>query len=281
MSAVRWKGGPVPEMGPGDVGERGANRMQKTADAIVLRGADRAVLGEDESGVPGLVAHEWVGPFVEVRAVGPLITVHDGVFEPHKGISHHPHRFNERLFYILEGAVDHDDSLNHIEGHMDTGDLGRLTEGARGMYHREWNNTDGRARAFILVYATDPVPLRASFAALRDREAPRVEEAPGVATKELVGPSARFPLHGDIRRFVDTTIDPGAEIRHALAEGEGGLLFPVQGEVTMDGEALTPGTMAVLPPALERRSPAIGSSTGARVLRVTFGLGNGLIVRPG
>ena len=35
------------------------------------------------------------------------------------GIGHHPHRFNERLFYIERGQLDHDDALNDIQGHMD------------------------------------------------------------------------------------------------------------------------------------------------------------------
>ncbi|HSJ49806.1 MAG TPA: pirin family protein [Actinomycetota bacterium] len=255
--------------------------MQRTSDAIVLTQADVKVLGEDDFGVPGLVAHEWLGPFVDLQAVGPLIMVHDGVFDPHKGITHHPHRFNERLFYILEGVVEHDDALNAIQGRMETGDLGRLTEGARGMYHKEWNVTDGRARAFILVYGCDPVPPRASFRVLRDSDAPRYHEAEGVRTKEMVGPKAEFPLHGDVRWFTDSWVDAGADVLLELGEGEGGLIFPVEGEVAVDGERLDPEAMAVFPPSLDPRSPRILSPEGARILRVVFGLGDGLFVRSG
>src|SRR5918999_4424490 len=136
--------------------------------AGVLSPEDYTILTEEDFGSPGVQAIEMIGSFVRVQSSGPLLAVHDSTWQPRLGVGHHPHRYNERLFYILEGAVDHDDALNHITGHMGTGDLGRLTEGVRGMYHQEWNNTDGRARAFILVYGTDPVPPRASFAALRD-----------------------------------------------------------------------------------------------------------------
>jgi redox-sensitive bicupin YhaK (pirin superfamily) len=253
--------------------------MQRAANAIVLKPSDYAVLDEDDFGVPGLVAHEWVGPFVDVQAVGPLIMVHDGVFDPHKGIGHHPHRFNERLFYILEGAVDHDDALNGITGHMGTGDLGQLTEGARGMLHQEWNNTDGRARAFILVYGTEPIPPRAAFAALRDPEAPRYESAPGVRTKELVGPGAGLQLHGDVRLFTDDSLEPGSELRLDLGEDEGGLLFILQGEVALEGESLPSEAMALFPPASEEREVTVASPSGARVLRAVYGSGQGLVVR--
>jgi redox-sensitive bicupin YhaK (pirin superfamily) len=255
--------------------------MQRAANAIVLKPSDYAVLDEDDFGVPGLVAHEWVGPFVDVQAVGPLIMVHDGVFDPHKGIGHHPHRFNERLFYILEGAVDHDDALNGITGHMGTGDLGQLTEGARGMLHQEWNNTDGRARAFILVYGTEPIPPRAAFAALRDAEAPRYEPAPGVRTKELVGPKAGLNPHGDVRLFTDDTLEPGAELRLDLGDGEGGLLFAVEGEVAVEEESLRAEAMALFPPAPEERAVKVASSKGARVLRAVYGSGHGLVLRSG
>jgi redox-sensitive bicupin YhaK (pirin superfamily) len=253
--------------------------MQREDNAIVLNPSDYAVLDEDDFGVPGLVAHEWVGPFVEVQAAGPLIMVHDGVFDPHKGIGHHPHRLNERLFYILEGAVDHDDALNGITGHMGPGDLGQLTEGRRGMLHQEWNNTDGRTRAFILVYGTEPIPPQAAFAALRDAEAPRYEPSPGVRTKELVGPKAPLRLHGDIRLFTDDALQPGAELRTDLGKDEGGLLFAVEGEVTMDDQRFQAEAMALFPPASEERAVTVASPNGARVLRAVFGPGHGLVLR--
>jgi len=253
--------------------------VRVTTDGFVLTDGDFRVLDEDDFGVPGLVAHEWVGPFVEVQALGPLIMVHDGIFDPRKGITHHPHRYNERLFYILEGAVEHDDALNDIQGFMGTGDLGRLTEGVRGMLHQEWNVTDARARAFILVYSTDPVPARASFEALRDADAPRYEDAPGVKTKEIAGPRAGLPLFGDIRLFTDSALDPGAELPVELGAEEGGLLFPLEGSLAFESEVLAPEAMALLPPAAEPRSLRARAEEGARVLRATFGPGHGLVLR--
>ncbi|CAN5158865.1 hypothetical protein BH20ACT9_BH20ACT9_11470 [soil metagenome] len=175
------------------------------------------VIGPDDFGLPGLWARESVGPWGPVQAIGPLVTVHDSRFDPHKGIGHHPHRGMERLFCILEGSVDHDDALNHITGHMGTGDLGVLTEGRRGMIHSEWNHGDGPARAYILVYPTDPMPPTASFDAVRHAEAPRAYPArgsspsrssPGAATGCTVmcacSPTARWT-----RRLFSTSSSDG------------------------------------------------------------------------
>src|ERR687892_2798611 len=143
---------------------------------VIVDADDHVVLGESQFGMAGLTAVESVGPFVSVQALGPLITVHDSVIDAGMGIGHHPHRYNERLFYIEQGQLDHDDARNRITGHMDTGDVGQFTEGLAGMVHSEWNHGDVDTRAYILVYGTDPVPQQTGFNALRDADAPRYEE---------------------------------------------------------------------------------------------------------
>ncbi|HXG41675.1 MAG TPA: pirin family protein [Dehalococcoidia bacterium] len=250
------------------------------APALLVSPEDCAVLTEADFGAPGLTAVEFLGPFVRLHACGPLLTVHDALMQPHLGIGHHPHRSNERLFYILQGAMDHDDALNGIRGHMGTGDLGRLTEGQRGMLHSEWNHGEVPARAFILVYETAPVPERASFAVLRDADAPRYQEAPGVHSKELVGPRARFPIHGDIRLYVDSRLEEGATLEQPLAEGEGALLAPLEGEVALEGgEAhLSTGHCLLVVPSAGRRRLALRASSPARLLRAVYGPGRGLVL---
>lgn len=249
------------------------------ARALLLTPEDYAVLGEADFGAPGLTATEVLGPFVRLHAFGPLLTVHDALMEPGKGIGHHPHRFNERLFYVLSGAIDHDDALNGIRGHMSAGDLGRLTEGRRGMLHQEWNNTDVPARAFILVYETDPVPERASFAVLRDADAPRYEEAPGVHSKELVGPRASLPVHGDIRLYVDSALEEGAGLDLALGQDEGALLAPLEGELTVapGGVELVPGRCLLVAPSPGERRLLVRARTASRLLRAVHGPGRGLV----
>ena len=242
---------------------------------VILRPEDHVVLGESDFGMPGLNAIESIGPFNEIQASGPLITVHDSVVEAGLGIGHHPHRFNERLFFIERGQLDHDDALNGITGHMDEGDVGEFTEGRRGMVHSEWNHGEVDTRAFILVYATEPVPERAAFDVLKDGEAPRHEED-GVRTKELVGPSSRLRVHGDIRFFAETRLDAGRSIPVELAGDEGGFVSVREGETTLDGRSLPAGTTVIWPPGLARvdRLEAAGPS---RIVRVVHGPGEGFV----
>jgi redox-sensitive bicupin YhaK (pirin superfamily) len=250
-----------------------------TRPYLILGPEDHVTLGESDFGMPGLIAVESIGPFVGIQASGPLITVHDSVIEAGLGIGHHPHRFNERLFYIEQGQLDHDDALNHITGHMDPGDVGQFTEGRRGMVHSEWNHGDVDTRAYILVYSTDPVPPEAAFNALRDTEAPRYAEGDGVQTKELVGPRSPLKVHGDIRLFADSRLERGATLVLELAAGEGGLVSVREGAVRVvdDDEELSPGATLVVPPADQPRSLRLQAEQPTRLIRVVHGPGHGFV----
>jgi redox-sensitive bicupin YhaK (pirin superfamily) len=250
-----------------------------TRPYLILDPEDHVVLGESDFGMPGLTAVESIGPFVGIQASGPLITVHDSVIDAGLGIGHHPHRYNERLFYIEQGQLDHDDALNNITGHMDQGDVGQFTEGVRGMMHSEWNHGEVDTRAYILVYSTDPIPPQAAFNVLKDADAPRYEEAPGVQTKELVGPRSPLQVNGNIRLFADSRMEPGAVLTFELNAGEGGLASVREGAVRIEdgGEELVPGATLVIPPADQPRTLRLVTEQPTRLIRVSHGPGHGFV----
>jgi redox-sensitive bicupin YhaK (pirin superfamily) len=254
-----------------------------TRPYVLLGPEDHVVLGEAEFGMPGLTAVEAVGPFVAVQASGPLINVHDSTIDAGLGIGHHPHRYNERLFYIERGELDHDDARNRITGHMDTGDVGQFTEGQRGMIHSEWNHGQADTRAYILVYSTDPVPAQTAFNVLKDADAPRYQEGDGVRTKELVGPRSPLRVNGDIRLFTESQLEPGAVATIELAAGEGGLASVREGGARIDGNGddLVPGTTLLVPPADEARTLRLRAERPTRLVRVVHGPGHGFVRNPG
>lgn len=254
-----------------------SERPTTTRPYLVLAPEDHVVLGESDFGMPGLKALESIGPFTEIQASGPLVTVHDATVDAGLGIGHHPHRFNERLFYIERGQLDHDDALNNITGHMDTGDVGQFTEGRRGMVHSEWNHGDVDTRAYILVYSTDPVPPRAAFNVLQDGEAPRYDERAGVRTKELVGSRSPLRVNGDIRLFAESAVDVDATVALELGPSEGGLASVREGEVLIEGDRLAAGFTVIAPPAGERRTVALTATSPSRIVRVVHGPGHGFV----
>jgi redox-sensitive bicupin YhaK (pirin superfamily) len=210
---------------------------QTETDLQVLRSDSFYRVGPQEFGMPGLIAVESVGPFVELMKLGPFITIHDSIIEAGKGIGHHPHRTNERLFYILSGEIRHDDSLNDIQAVMNAGDLARLTEGERGMLHQEWNGRDDiDAHAFILVYTPDvdpPIPT-ASFDALRADDRVHVTDAPGVESLHLIGGQSAYRANSSaITAFFDTTLQTDAAFQADVPAGEALIVYPLDGAVAV------------------------------------------------
>jgi redox-sensitive bicupin YhaK (pirin superfamily) len=203
---------------------------------IHLQPRDYHLIGPEDLGSSGLVAREAVGPFAEVVALGPLVTVHDSRFDPRSGIGHHPHHGMERLFYIVEGRIDHEDRQNDIQGTMGTGDLGILTEGEAGMLHSERNEGDEPARAYILVYPADPLPDQAAFDAIRDDQMPRLQPGEGLHSKLVVGRDDER-IHGQVHEVADSTLDVGVQLPVELEPGEGALVFCFDGrlQVVVDG----------------------------------------------
>jgi redox-sensitive bicupin YhaK (pirin superfamily) len=256
----------------------------ETKDHFVLSETNGYVLltardfGMTDREWPDMLVREIIGPFAPIAALGPLVMVHHGGGKGPGGIGHHPHRYLERLFYILSGTLDHDDALNRITGHVDPGDLMRLTEGRRGMVHSERNASQDPSHLYILVYETDPMPERASFAALRDAEAPRYAEAPDVETKELVGKRSPLEIHGDIRLFTDTRFGRGASLELTLAADEGAVLSPLEGVFRSGDEAAGFGASFVVPPRETQRTFVVLAPEGGRLMRTVFGPGNGLVL---
>lgn len=245
-------------------------------------------LTEAEFGMPGLVAIESVGPFVQLARVGPFLTIHDSFLAPGLGIGHHPHRGNERLFYILRGEIRHDDALNGITGVMGEGDLARLTEGERGMLHREWNGRDDlTTHAFILVYTPDvepPIPL-ASFAAHRAGDMPRVTEADGVETLHVLGGDSGFRAnHSGIASLFDSSMAAEASLESRMGPNEGLILYPLDGTLRMDAspdpQALLPSASAAHPEGPDAMA-LLWSEADGRALRISAEDGPARLLRIG
>ena len=236
----------------------------------ILQPEDHYTLTAREFGMEGLIAIESVGSFTTIPRVGPIITVHDSIIYAGKGIGHHPHRYNERLFYLEQGTFDHDDSLNNIKGHIPEGAMARFTEGP-GMMHQEWNNGKIDSHIFILVATTDPIPEKTSFEILQQDDMPITEDADGVSTRHMVGHDAPLPIYSDIHTFNDTTFAKQASIEWVVQPNEGGLLSVREGDFTINGTEVTEKSTVIVHPSDQQQTITITSTAEGRIIRTTFG----------
>jgi redox-sensitive bicupin YhaK (pirin superfamily) len=153
------------------------------------------------------------------------------------GVPWHPHRGIETITYVLNGTVDHGDSLGN-RGTLGAGDVQWMTAG-RGIMHQEMPQGDahGRMHGFQL-WANLPASLKMTAPRYQDvkgAEVPEIVEDDGTRARVVCGEfwGRRGPVEGVAAdpRYVDIFVPPGkrktfkVEVeRHAFAyvfEGDG------------------------------------------------------------
>jgi redox-sensitive bicupin YhaK (pirin superfamily) len=189
------------------------------------------------------------------------------------GFPTHPHRGFETVTYVLEGAVDHRDSLgNH--GHLLGGSVQWMTAG-HGIVHSEMPTHDessNRLWAFQLW-----VNLPASRKMVRPRyQDLSPETVPDVAfeharVRVVAGEAggARGPVEGIITEptWLDVLLAPRGESAFGLPEGHGAFLYVIEGaaDVGPAHARVAQGQLAALGPGDGVR---LESSEGARALLI-------------
>jgi quercetin 2,3-dioxygenase len=173
------------------------------------------------------------------------------------GFPWHPHRGIETVTYLLEGSVDHGDSLGN-RGTLNKGDVQWMTAG-RGIMHQEMPKGDsqGRMHGFQL-WANLPSSLKMTAPRYQDVEAaavPEVTDDDGTRARIVCGEfwGKKGPVEGVAAdpRYLDIFVPAGkrktfkVEIeRHAFAyvfEGSGQFAYAskplgVLTEKQVDGE---------------------------------------------
>ena len=201
-----------------------------------------------------------VGPFVVFDHIGPAVL--SG--EQPVAVRPHPHIGLATVTYLWEGAMMHRDSLGSVQ-EIQPGDVNWMTAGA-GIVHSE--RTPERLRnvdhPFHGLQTWVALPKEHEDAAPAFAHHPRatlpVIERPGATLTVVAGHAygARSPvavLADTLYVSIDLAAGESLEITDEHAERA---LFPVRGEVTLDGVPLPLATLAVIEgggrPVLEART---------------------------
>lgn len=179
----------------------------------------------------GFGSHEETDPFLmldDFRADKPAD------FEA--GFPWHPHRGMETITYVLEGEVEHGDSLGN-RGRIGAGDVQWMTAGS-GILHHEMphGNAAGRMGGFQLW---SNLPAKNKMMAPRYRDVP-ASDIPVVTTVD--GAVVRV-ICGDVEgvrgavadivsdpAYLDVTVPAGASFTHPVREGHTVFAYVFEGE---------------------------------------------------
>ncbi|HEY5945506.1 MAG TPA: pirin family protein [Kofleriaceae bacterium] len=194
---------------------------------------------------------DLVDPFLLIDELGPV------TYGPGEAIGapDHPHRGFETVSYILEGAVEHEDSAGH-RGVINAGDVQWMTAGG-GIVHsemppRELLENGGRVHGFQ-IWVNLPRRLKLTTPRYQDVPAASIPEAvsaDGLARAKIIagaalGVNAVIETHTPIV-FQDWKLEPGAEVTIDISPDQQVLAYVFEGAIEIEGREVRDGQMAIL-----------------------------------
>jgi quercetin 2,3-dioxygenase len=168
---------------------------------------------------------------------GPLRVINEDRVEPGKGFGTHGHRDMEILTVVLDGGLQHRDSLGNGSV-IRPGDVQRMSAGT-GVLHSEFNASDKDPVHFLQIWIE---PSKRGVRPGYEQKHVGAEERRG-RLRLLASPDGRdesVTIHQDARIYV-ADLASEAAVSHELEAGRRGYVHVARGAVTLNGTPLEAG----------------------------------------
>lgn len=177
------------------------------------------------------------GEFYDPERMGfrGLRVINEDFVAPQKGFPPHRHRDMEIITYILEGALEHKDSLGNGSV-IRPGEIQRMSAGT-GVQHSEFNASSDK-----------PVHLLQIWIEPREKNLPAGYEQKAFDFKSgqmnlVVSPDGRngsLSMQADASLYV-VPLDSAQEVRHEIARGRNGWVQVSKGKISIQNLKLVAG----------------------------------------
>ncbi len=167
-----------------------------------------------------------------------LRVINDDTVVPGGGFGTHPHRDMEIITYVLEGALEHKDSIG-TGSVIRPGDVQKMSAGS-GIRHSEFNASHEAPVHFLQIWVMpDKQGIKPAYEQLHfPREAK-------LGKLLLVGSNSGEPgvirLQQDARMYVTVLESVEHKVEHTLAAGRHAWVHVARGEATVNGTRLKSG----------------------------------------
>ncbi len=166
-----------------------------------------------------------------------LRVINDDRVRPEAGFSPHSHRDMEILSYVLEGSLEHKDTMgNHSV--IRRGELQLMSAGS-GIQHSEFNPSERETAHFLQIWIMpEKKGLTPSYQQKLFHERERKNQAQLVVSHD--GREGSLRIHQDANIYL-AHLDEGAELTWSVQSGRGIWIQVTRGEVTIEGVQLSAG----------------------------------------
>ena len=173
---------------------------------------------------------------------GPLRVINEDRVRPGQGFGTHGHQDMEIISYVLEGALEHKDSIG-TGSVIRPGDVQVMSAGT-GIRHSEFNHSKTEPVHFLQIWI---VPDREGIAPRYDQK--RFPDNEKRGRLRLVGSSdgrdGSIVIHQDVQFFA-AVLNTGEQVTHALPAGRRAWLQVVRGAVETNGQRIDAGDSAAV-----------------------------------
>jgi redox-sensitive bicupin YhaK (pirin superfamily) len=162
--------------------------------------------------------------------------------EAGQGFGTHPHRDMEILSYVLEGALEHKDSMG-TSSIIRPGEVQRMSAGT-GVLHSEYNPSHTEPVHFLQVWIfPEKKGLKPGYEQKAFPASERSNRLKLVASRD--GRDGSLTIHQDAELHT-TLLSKGGSVTHPLKNGRHAWVQVARGAVTLNGMALTAGDGAAV-----------------------------------
>ena len=166
-----------------------------------------------------------------------LRVINDDSVAPGKGFPTHSHRDMEILTYVLDGALEHRDSMGNGSV-MKPGDVQRMTAGT-GVGHSEFNASKQDPVHFLQIWV---LPEARNITPSYEQKHFSAQDRQGklrlVASRD--GADGAVVVHQDLKLLAGLFAE-GESAKYALGPGRHAWLHVARGQLRVNGQALTAG----------------------------------------
>jgi redox-sensitive bicupin YhaK (pirin superfamily) len=168
---------------------------------------------------------------------GPLLVINEDKVEGGQGFGTHGHRDMEIISYVLEGALEHKDSMG-TGSVLHYGDVQRMSAGT-GVRHSEFNGSQKEKVHFLQIWIQpSEVGIPPSYEEKHFTPESKLGQLRLIASND--GREGSVLVHQDAAIYA-TIMNTGDSLKHALAPGRVAYVHVIRGDVTVNGTALQGG----------------------------------------
>jgi redox-sensitive bicupin YhaK (pirin superfamily) len=173
----------------------------------------------------------------EHMGFGPLRVINEDRVKPGAGFGTHGHRDMEIISYVLEGALEHKDSIG-TGSVMRPGDVQRMSAGT-GIRHSEFNHSKDEPVHFLQIWLLpEQEGLPPSYEQKAFSNADKRGQLRLIASRD--GRNGSVTVHQDAEIFA-AILNKGETVSYALPNGRKAWVQVARGAVTLNDKKLAAG----------------------------------------